>query len=304
MQSGDIGIAVEPLAKRSGRAMHIPVLHPVLAFTRAKPLAAAGGLIILVMVICAVFAPIIAPQDPARINTRQAFLPPSGEHWFGTDNYGRDMFARIVYGSRVALAVGLIGTGLAVIGGAAIGLVSGYSGGWPDMALMRVIDAIQAFPGIILAMAITGVKGPSLTMTFIAVSITLIARPARVVRGSVLSAKAMSWTEAARLLGASDARIMFRHILPNVVAPIIVLASLTLGIAILIEAGLSFLGLGVQPPTPAWGSMLSGAGANYFSTYPLLAIFPGVAISLAVFAFNLFGDGLRDVLDPRLRGTR
>jgi peptide/nickel transport system permease protein len=304
MQPGETATALEPLVRPTARSSRFAVLDVVLSFIRAKPLAAAGAFIILLMVVAAVGAPVIAPHDPARINTREAFLPPSAEHWFGTDNYGRDMFSRIVYGARVALAVGLIGTFLSVVGGAAIGLVSGYFGGRPDMVLMRFIDAVQAFPGLILAMAITGVRGPSLTMTFIAVAVTLIARPARVVRGSVLSAKAMAWTDAARLLGASDLRIMLRHILPNVFAPIIVLASLTLGIAILIEAGLSFLGLGVQPPTPAWGSMLSGAGANYFSTYPLLAIFPGVAISLAVFAFNLFGDGLRDVLDPRLRGSR
>lgn len=304
MHSGNAEIAVESLSQPAGRLVRFGPLDAVVRFSRAKPLAAVGGLIILLMVFAAVFAPVIARHDPARINTREKFLPPSREHWFGTDNYGRDMFARIVYGARVALAVGLIGTFLAVVGGSVIGLVSGYFGGKLDMVLMRVIDAIQAFPGIILAMAITGVRGPSLTMTFIAVSITLLARPARVVRGTVLTAKAMAWTDAARLLGASDLRIMFRHILPNVFAPIIVLASLTLGVAILIEAGLSFLGLGVQPPTPAWGSMLSGAGASYFSTYPLLAIFPGAAISLAVFAFNLFGDGLRDVLDPKLRGGR
>ena len=291
MQSHDVGLFLDIADRRAEHSWPVRALGVIARFTRAKPLAA-------------VAAPVIAPRDPARINTRNAFLPPSREYWFGTDNYGRDMFARIVYGSRVALEVGLIGTGLSIVVGSLIGLVSGYFGRWPDMVLMRVIDAIQAFPGIILAMAITGVRGPSLTMTFLAVSITLVARPARVVRGSVLTAKAMAWTDAARLLGASDLRIMFRHILPNVFAPIIVLASLTLGVAILIEAGLSFLGLGVQPPTPAWGSMLSGAGANYFATYPLLAIFPGAAISLAVFAFNLFGDGLRDVLDPRLRGSR
>jgi len=304
VQQGDLGILVEPRRDTGGSALYLAPLRAIASFARAKPLAAIGALIIVLMVVAAVAAPAIARQDPARINTRAAFLPPSTAHWFGTDNYGRDMFSRIIYGSRVALEVGLLGTLLGVGGGSLIGLLCGYFGGRLDLVLMRVIDAVQAFPGLILAMAIVGVVGPSLTMAFIAIAITLIARPARVVRGSVLSAKATPWVESARLLGASDARIMFRHILPNVLAPIIVLASLTLGIAILVEASLSFLGLGVQPPTPAWGSMLSGAGANYFSTYPLLAIFPGVAISLAVFAFNLFGDGLRDVLDPRLRGAR
>jgi peptide/nickel transport system permease protein len=304
MQSGEAGVLSAPARSPSHGLLDLGPVRAVLSFGRAKPLAAAGALVILMMVVAAIAAPVIAPQDPARINSRAAFLPPSADHWFGTDNYGRDMFSRIVYGSRVALEIGLLGTLLGVGGGSLIGLVCGYFGGRSDMVLMRFVDAVQAFPGLILAMAIIGVRGPSLTIAFVAIAITLIARPARVVRASVLSAKTTAWVDAARLVGASDARIMFRHILPNVFAPIIVLASLTLGIAILIEASLSFLGLGVQPPTPAWGSMLSGAGANYFSSYPLLAIFPGAAISLAVFAFNLFGDGLRDVLDPRLRGSR
>jgi peptide/nickel transport system permease protein len=304
VQQGDLGILVAPSVADTRASPYVAPIRIAAAFARAKPLAAAGALVIVLMVCAAIAAPLIAPQDPAHINTRAAFQSPSAAHWFGTDNYGRDMFSRIIYGSRVALEVGILGTLLGVGGGSLIGLICGYFGGRLDMVLMRVVDAVQAFPGLILAMAIVGVVGPSLTMAFIAIAVTLIARPARVVRGSVLSAKATSWVESARLVGASDSRIMFRHILPNVFAPIIVLASLTLGIAILVEASLSFLGLGVQPPTPAWGSMLSGAGANYFSTYPLLAIFPGVAISLAVFAFNLFGDGLRDVLDPRLRGAR
>jgi peptide/nickel transport system permease protein len=304
VQTSDVQILQGHGRVPPSRFMHVRAVQAIAGFARAKPLATIGAIVIVLMVVAALAAPLIAPQDPARINSRAAFLPPSPQHLFGTDNYGRDMFSRIVYGSRVALEVGLIGTFLGVAGGSAIGLISGYFGGWLDMVLMRIVDAVQAFPGLILAMAIVGVRGPSVTMAFIAISITLIARPARVVRGSVLSARAMSWTEAARVLGASDMRVMIRHILPNVFAPIIVLASLTLGIAILIEASLSYLGLGVQPPTPDWGSMLSGAGVSYFSTYPLLAIFPGLAISLAVFAFNLFGDGLRDVLDPRLRGSR
>jgi peptide/nickel transport system permease protein len=222
----------------------------------------------------------------------------------GTDNYGRDMFARIVYGARASLLIGfssaILGTGI----GSVIGLCSGYFAGRLDMVLMRLIDAMQAFPALILAMAIAAAVGPGLDKAFIPIAAALIPRPARVVRGSVLSAKQMPWVEAARTVGATDVRIIFRHILPNVFAPIIVLMSLVLGIAILTEASLSFLGLGVQPPTPAWGSMLSGTSTVYFETSPHLAIVPGVAISLAVFAFNLFGDALRDVLDPRLRGSK
>ena len=275
----------------------------VARFSRAKPLGAAGALIILLMVVAAVFAPVIAPQDYRQINAREKLQGPSAEHWFGTDQLGRDMYSRIVYGARAALLVGLTSTILGVGIGSLIGLLSGYFGGKLDMVMMRLTDALQAFPGLILAMALVAVWGYGLEKAFLAISITLMPRPARVVRGSVLAAKAMPWVEAAHTVGAPHPRIIFRHILPNVFAPIMVLASLVLGIAILTEASLSFLGLGVQPPTPAWGSMLSGAGAAYFETHPRLAILPGVAISLAVFAFNLFGDALRDVLDPRLRGS-
>jgi peptide/nickel transport system permease protein len=255
------------------------------------------------MIFAAIFAPYIGTQDYQRVRAREKLQPPSTKHWFGTDQLGRDMYSRIVYGARASLYVGFVGTLIGVAVGSLIGLVGGYFGGKVDMVLMRFTDAVQAFPGLILALAIVAALGPGLNKAFIAIAITLLARPARVVRGSVLSAKATPWVEAAHTVGASDARIIFRHILPNVFAPIIVLASLVLGIAILIEATLSFLGLGVLPPTPAWGSMLNQASQGYFETHPYLAIFPGLAISLAVFAFNLFGDALRDVLDPRLRGS-
>ena len=303
MQAGGIATLTAPEERERGRPLILRALGRVLWFARAKPLGALGALIILLMVVAAVGAPVLAPQDYKQINPREKLQGPSAEHWFGTDQLGRDMYTRIIYGARVALGVGLAGTILSVGVGALVGLVSGYFGGKLDLVLMRIVDAIQAFPGLILAMALVAVLGYGLEKAFIAISLTLLPRPARVVRGSVLAAKGMPWVEAAHTVGASHPRIIFRHILPNVVAPIIVLASLILGIAILIEASLSFLGMGVQPPTPAWGSMLSGAGAQYFETHPRLAIFPGVAISLAVFAFNLFGDALRDVLDPRLRGS-
>jgi len=302
MQATDIGVLVQPEYSFRDRPLVLRALHQALVFARAKPLGAFGAVIIFLMIFAAVFAPVISPQDPARIS-RNKLQGPTAQHWLGTDQLGRDMYSRIVYGARVSLFVGFMGTVLGVGIGSLIGLAGGYFGGKLDMVLMRFTDAVQAFPGLILALAIVAALGPGLTNAFIAISITLLARPARVVRGSVLSAKATPWVEAAHTVGASHARIMFRHILPNVFAPIIVLASLVLGIAILIEASLSFLGLGVLPPTPAWGSMLSRAGSGYFETYPHLAIIPGVAISLAVFAFNLFGDALRDVLDPRLRGS-
>jgi peptide/nickel transport system permease protein len=303
MQATDAAVLAEPGVFVRDRSPLGNAVHQTWVFTRTKPLGAFGALIIILMLFAAVTAPWITQHDYRSINPRERLQAPSAEHWFGTDQLGRDFFARIVYGARVSLFVGFIGTVLGVGVGSLIGLSAGYFGGKTDMVLMRFMDAVQAFPGLILALAIVAAMGPGLRNAFIAISITLLARPARVVRGSVLAAKGTAWIESARTVGASDARIMFRHILPNVFAPIIVLASLVLGIAILIEASLSFLGLGVLPPTPAWGSMLNQAGAQFFETHPHMALVPGVAISLAVFAFNLFGDALRDVLDPRLRGS-
>jgi peptide/nickel transport system permease protein len=303
MQATDAAVLRDQEVLFRGRTGFGGAVHWTWTFIRTKPLGAFGALIIFLMLFAAAFAPLITQYDYRTINTRERLVAPSPDHWFGTDQLGRDFFSRIVYGARVSLFVGFVGTVLGVGGGSLIGLIAGYFGGKTDMILMRFADAIQAFPGLILALAIVAAMGPGLRNAFIAISITLLARPARVVRGSVLAAKGTAWIEAARTVGASHTRIMLRHILPNVFAPIIVLASLVLGIAILIEASLSFLGLGVLPPTPAWGSMLNQAGAIYFETHPHMAIVPGLAISLAVFAFNLFGDALRDVLDPRLRGS-
>jgi peptide/nickel transport system permease protein len=303
MQATNAAILADGGILLRGRSPLQNAIHQIWMFIRTKPLGAFGAFIIIVMVFAAAAAPWITTHDYRKISAREKLQGPSLSHWLGTDQLGRDLYSRIVYGARVSLFVGFTGTVLGVGVGSLIGLVAGYFGGKTDMLLMRFADAVQAFPGLILALAIVAAMGPGLRNAFIAISITLLARPARVVRGSVLAAKGTAWIEAAHTVGASDMRIMFRHILPNVFAPIIVLASLVLGIAILIEASLSFLGLGVLPPTPAWGSMLNQAGAAYFETYPHLAIIPGVAISLAVFAFNLFGDALRDVLDPRLRGS-
>jgi peptide/nickel transport system permease protein len=299
--SGELVLG-DQLSRPGERPVALRVLYTTGRFVRAKPLGAIGAAIIIVMIVAALAAPAITP-DYQAVHGREKLQAPSARHWFGTDQLGRDLYARIVYGARVSLYVGFAGTFIGVVIGSIIGLIAGYFGGVADMVLMRIVDAAQAFPGLILALAIVAALGPGLTKAFIAISIGLIPRPARIVRGSVLSAKETSWVEAAHSVGASDTRIMFRHILPNVAAPIIVLASLVLGIAILIEASLSFLGLGVQAPMPAWGSMLNQAASGYFETYPHLAIIPGVAISIAVFAFNLFGDALRDVLDPRLRGS-
>ena len=279
-------------------------LRVALNFARTKPLGAAGALLIALLLVTAIFAEQIAPYDPDKPFYSDKLETPTSTHIFGTDNFGRDVFSRVVYGSRVSLLVGFFSVGFGTIGGSMIGLISGFKGGKTDLIIQRVVDAVMAFPGLILALAIVAVLGPSLMNAFIAIVIVIAPNASRVVRGSVLSVKELTYIEAGRSQGCSDFRLLWRHVLPNVTAPIIVIASVTLGNAILIEASLSFLGLGVQPPTASWGNMLSGASRPFFEHRPTLALFPGLAISLAIFGFNLFGDALRDVLDPRLRGSR
>jgi len=279
-------------------------LRVALNFARSKPLGAMGAMLIVLLIVTAVFAAQIAPYDPDTPFYGDKLQAPTAKHIFGTDNFGRDVFSRVVYGSRVSLFVGFISVGLGTLGGTIIGLVSGFKGGIVDLVIQRIVDATMAFPGLILALAIVAVLGPSLINAFLAIVIVLAPGASRVVRGAVLSVKSLTYIEAARAQGCSEFRLLWRHVLPNVMAPIIVIASVALGNAILIEASLSFLGLGVQPPTASWGNMLSGASRPFFEHRPTLALFPGLAISLAIFGFNLFGDAMRDVLDPRLRGSR
>ena len=267
----------------------------------ANPIGAMGAVIILVVVLMAAFAEVIATDDPIAQAAR-ALQPPNLRHLLGTDEFGRDQFSRLVHGSRISLSVGALSVAIALATGATVGVIAGYYGGAADHILMRVVDTLFAFPSLLLAMAIAGVLGPSLTNTMIAIGVVYAPTYARLARGSVLSAKATQYVEAARALGASDLRIMARHVLPNIVAPLIVQTSLSLSTAILTEASLSFLGLGTQPPAPSWGTML-GAGRRYMETAPWVAVFPGLAITFTVLGFNLLGDGLRDVLDPRLRGA-
>jgi ABC-type dipeptide/oligopeptide/nickel transport system permease subunit len=229
-------------------------------------------------------------------------LAPSWQHPFGTDDIGRDVFSRIIYGARISLWVGLLAVGIGTFSGTLIGLICGYWEGWLDLMLQRVMDALQTIPGLILALAIVSVLTPNTTNAMLAIAVVIIPGNSRIVRGAVLSAKQNPYVEAARALGGSHLRIITSHILPNVTAPILIIASIWLGNAIFIEASLSFLGLGTQPPTPSWGLMLSGTGRAYMEQAPWLAIFPGLAISLAVLGFNLFGDTLRDIWDPKLRG--
>lgn len=261
---------------------------------------AIGGALVGLLVVVAVVAPLIAPFDPVRDADLNNYLrPPGGPFLLGTDIFGRDVLSRIVYGARVSLGVGIAVQASALAVGVALGLLAGFYGGGVDTLIMRLAEVIFAFPGLLFAIAIMAIIGPSLSNVFLALGLVSWTALARVVRGQVLSLKEQEYVEAARAVGASNGRIIFRHILPNTLAPVIVLVTLGIGGAILAEASLSFLGLGAQPPTPSWGSMLS-AGRDYLLQAPWLSLYPGMAIFLTVMGFNLLGDGIRDLLDPRM----
>jgi peptide/nickel transport system permease protein len=270
-------------------------------FATRHPLGAVGAVIMAVFVLAAIFADWIVAFDPLSTNASISLAPPSAQHWLGADFMGRDMFSRIVYGARISLAVGIGSTALGGVLGVALGLASGYIGGWVDLVSQRVVDILQALPLLVLALVMAAALGPSLQNTIIAIAIPLIPYAARVVRSNTLALREQPFVEAAKAVGMSELRIALRHILPNTLAPLIVLATAQLGSAILTEASLSFLGLGVPEPYPSWGRMLSESAAEYVRTAPWLVVFPGVAISLVVFGTNLLGDALRDLLDPRLR---
>ena len=272
-------------------------------FIRKKPLGAAGGALMVVMLFTAVFAEVLQTHDPIATNAAYTLGRPNLEHFLGTDHLGRDIYSRIVHGARVSLVVGVASTLLGSVLGGVIGLLSGYIGGKTDLITQRVLDILQGLPLLVLALVMSAALGPSVQNVVIAISIPIIPRAARVIRSSVLSIREMQYVEAARSLGVQHLRIAFRHILPNTVGPFIVLCTAQLGSAILVEATLSYLGLGVPEPYPSWGRMLSVSAAEYAQKAPHLVLFPGIAISLAVFASNLLGDALRDTLDPRLRGS-
>ncbi len=258
-----------------------------------------GAGIILGVILMALFAPWLAPHDPtAQIGKR--LLPPGGDYALGTDEFGRDILSRILFGARISLWVGMLSVSIALLGGALLGLISGYYGGIADHLIMRVMDVIFSVPAIVLAIGITGILGPNLTNAMIAIGIVYAPTFARVTRGPVLSVMQREYVEAARAVGSTSPRIIFWHVLPNIAAPLIVQTTLSLSTAILTEAALSFLGLGIQPPEPSWGTML-GTGRKYMELAPWVAVFPGVAIMLTVLGFNLLGDSLRDILDPRLK---
>jgi peptide/nickel transport system permease protein len=266
-----------------------------------SPLTVAGLVLITLFALAAAFAPLLAPANPLKQVLSTRLKPPSSAHWLGTDQLGRDLLSRMIFGARISLLVGLVVVSLAGSLGTFVGLIAGYTGGWLDEGLMRLTDVFLAFPALILAMAISGALGPSLTNAMIAIAVVTWPIYARLVRSQVLSLREREYVEAARSLGASTPRILWQHILPNTLAPLLVQASFDMGGAILAAAGLSFIGFGTQPPTPEWGVMIS-EGRNYITTQPWLSLFPGLAILFTVAAFNLIGDGLRDALDPRLRG--
>ncbi|HEX7926381.1 MAG TPA: ABC transporter permease [bacterium] len=272
-----------------------------LTFCRRKPLGGFGAIALLVMVLVAVFAEPFSTFDPVATDANHTLMAPSGTYLFGTDFLGRDMYSRIVHGTRVSLAVGLISTIMGGAIGLALGLISGYLLGWWDQVIQRVMDIMQGLPLLVMALVMAAALGPSVPNVILAISIPLIPRAARIIRSSTLSIREMPFVEAARAVGMSEFRIAVLHVLPNTLAPFIVLTTAQLGSSILTEAALSFLGLGVPEPYPSWGRMLSQSAAEYAQRAPWLVIYPGLAISLAVFATNLLGDALRDVLDPRLR---
>ncbi len=272
---------------------------------RRKPLGAAGGVIVIVMIVSGVFAPIIAPFDPVVNDYARPHFAPNLINWLGTDQFGRDILSRIIYGARTALLIGFISAFVGASTGLVLGVASAYFGGLFDLILQRVMDVVMAFPLIILALSMIAILGPmvdnDVVLVIIAITIPFVPRCARVVRSSALAIREIPYVDAARACGFSHIRIIMRHMTPNVMAPFLIMITAFVGQAILLEASLSYLGLGVQEPIAAWGLMLQGGAEEYAESAPWIAVFPGLAITLAVFGFNLFGDALRDTLDPKLR---
>jgi peptide/nickel transport system permease protein len=270
-------------------------------FARGKPLGAVGGVVVLTLVLVALLAPVIASADPVAQDADSILLSPSAGHWMGTDNMGRDLWSRIAHGARVSLGVGFLSIALGSLVGGLAGLVGGYYGRWADAVLQQVSDALMSFPTLVLALGIVAILGASATNVVVAIALVQAPRVARVVRSQTLAVRSMEYVAASRLIGAGSVHVMVRHVLPHCFAPFIVIFTSALGFAIVLEASLSFLGLGVPAPEPSWGGMLAGPGRDYFNVAPWMAIWPGLAISLSVYGFNLLGDALRDVLDPRER---
>ena len=298
------GVVRERTPLMSTRLMLWRYIGNIRDYLKRKPLGAFGLFIILFVLIVAIFAPLITTQDPREINAQKVFASPGSEDaWLGGDKLGRDVYTRLVYGARVSLQVGVLSVLFGISIGCLIGITSAYFGGIVDLLVQRLVDAIQAFPTIVLALAIMAVLGASITNVIIALTVVFIPGSARTIRSQALSIKEMDYVLAARGIGAGDWRIILRHIAPNCVATYIVLCTISLGFAVIGEASLSFLGVGISGGTASWGSMLTGAASQFVSVAPWLGVFPGLALAFTVLAFNLLGDSLRDVLDPRLRGA-
>lgn len=279
------------------------VIHALLSFARAKPLGALGAVVLLVMVVLAIFATVIEPYDPIATNQREALQSPDGAHLLGTDQFGRDILSRVIQGARISLYVGLGATVAAIFAATVIGVASAYFGGWVDYFVQRLVDTVQAVPALILLISVLVILGPSITNVMLALALRASITTSRVVRSASLSVMANPYVEAAKLLGASNLRLMARHIVPNIIPPVIIVATVQFGGAILAEASLSFLGYGVPPPNPTWGGMMSAEGRTYMIAAPWILIGPALALSLVVFSVNMLGDALRDRLDPRMRGA-
>jgi ABC-type dipeptide/oligopeptide/nickel transport system permease subunit len=293
--------AVQPAAIVASSASRNPMLAILRAVLRHR-LSRAGLVIIAVLCALAIFAPVLAPYSPYDQDLYHVLVPPSAMHWLGTDNLGRDLFSRLLYGTRVSLFVGIVSSLVSVMLGVPLGLFAGFRGGVTDAIIMRITDAFLCFPPLIFILAMSAALGPGLHNVMLSFGLFGWTGFARITRGQVLLVRELPFIEAARSVGVPPLRIMIRHVLPNIVAPVLVALTITIGIAILVESGVSFLGLGVQPPTASWGKELR-IGFTYLEAAPLFSIAPGVMISLAIISFNFVGDGLRDALDPRLRGT-
>ena len=291
------------------KSASLQILNGVVSFCGRKPLGAIGAVILIILVLMAVFAPVLATFPPKEVHVTTKYAAPGAEapngktYWLGSDQLGRDTWSRLVYGARISLYVSLISVGIGVTLGALIGVISAYFGGVFDLIVQRLVDAMMAFPAIILALAIVAVAGSSLQNVVLALVIILIPGSSRIVRSQALAIKERDFVLASRSIGSGDWRIIARHVIPNCMAPYIVFATANLGYAIVVEAALSFLGVGTPPDIPSWGGMLAFAGQRYVEVAPWLVVFPSIAVIIAVFGFNLLGDALRDVLDPRLRGS-
>jgi len=287
------GEVPSPLRLWSGRLAH---------FFRQKPMGAFGLVVVVALLFCAIFASVIAPYDYTE-RSGQALTGPSADHIFGTDKLGRDMFSRVIYGARATVKIGLGAAALATFTALVAGLTSGFIGGWYDAIVQRLVDTFMSLPGIVIVLSVVAFAGGGEGTTILVLGLLAAPGMSRVIRGATLQVRGQPYIEAARAMSASTPRLILRHTLPNITAPTIVVGTLAIGNAILAEAALSFLGFGVNPPTPSWGQELNASGRQYMQIAPWLAIFPGVAISLTVFSFNMLGDALRDVMDPRLRNT-